>query len=101
MRGVQKGLFFGVLLRPVLHCFTFFFSDSFLFFFHSFISLFQILLYYLRRNYIFLKESVKGDYTKSYKVLVTQDSYRVISDFFWIFLESHVIPRAQRAAQDS
>jgi len=51
--------------------------------------------------YILLKKGVKGDYTKSYKILVAQDSYRVVSDFFWIFLESHVVPRAKRAAQDS
>jgi hypothetical protein len=62
-------------------------------------------LYFLldsfRRAYIFLKESVKRYYTKSYKILVAQDSYRVVSDFFWIFLESHVVLRAQRAGRDS
>ena len=51
--------------------------------------------------HILLKKGVKGDYTKSYKILVIQDSYRVVSDFFWNSLESHVVTRAQRAPEIS
>ena len=103
MRGVLLSGFiaafshsFSFFQRAISHLFVFFYILS-----EGYFRFICILLHSLRSLYIFLKESVKGNYTKSYKILVTQDSYRVVSDFFWNSLESHVLPRAQRAAQDS
>ena len=44
-----------------------------------------------------IKNCVKGYYTKSYKILVSQDSYISRMYYFRFFLESHVLPRAKRA----
>jgi len=79
----------GVLLSGFIRAVL----DSFRGLSHSFL--------FFTSTYIFLKESVKGDYTKSYKILVTQDSYRVLSVFFSNSLQSHVVTRAQRAPQIS
>jgi hypothetical protein len=66
--------------------FSYTFSSSF--------ALFQI-------NHIFLKDCVKGDYTNSYKILVyTRFLLVPYKISFGSPLQSHVVPRAQRAAED-
>ena len=43
---------------------------------------FLVILSLFERGTCILKKGVKGDYTMSYKILVTQDSYRAVSDSF-------------------